>query len=190
MGLTKIFDEGSFLWRLFKKRKKQKPEKSFDDVMVLIEKNGQMKLVINEEEIEYGNWKLENFEFLKVLGKGTFGKVMLCREKSSNHMYAMKILKKDYIIKKKEVENTITENRVLQSMRHPFLIVSILFLRRKSSSLILMFFVKDLKYSFTTQDRLCFVMEYVNGGELFFHLTMEKQFTEVCKKILWIKEHL
>jgi len=106
-----------------------------------------------------GSMKLtfENFEFLKVLGKGTFGKVILCREKSSNHLYAIKILKKEVIIKKDEVEHTMTENRVLQSTRHPFLI--------------------GLKYSFTTQDRLCFVMEYVNGGELFFHLSRERQFT-------------
>merc|ERR1719412_1769372 len=100
----------------------------------------------------------ENFEFLKVLGKGTFGKVILCREKSSSHLYAIKILKKEVIIKKDEVEHTMTENRVLQSTRHPFLI--------------------GLKYSFTTQDRLCFVMEYVNGGELFFHLSRDRQFTE------------
>jgi len=100
----------------------------------------------------------ENFEFLKVLGKGTFGKVILCREKSSNLLYAIKILKKEVIIKKDEVEHTMTENRVLQSTRHPFLI--------------------GLKYSFTTQDRLCFVMEYVNGGELFFHLSRDRQFSE------------
>merc|ERR1712154_5333 len=100
----------------------------------------------------------ENFEFLKVLGKGTYGKVILCREKSSNLLYAIKILKKEVIIKKDEVEHTMTENRVLQSTRHPFLI--------------------GLKYSFTTQDRLCFVMEYVNGGELFFHLSRDRQFSE------------
>ena len=51
MGLTKIFDEGSFLWRLFMKRKK--PEKSFDDVMVLIEKNGQLRIIHYIEETEY-----------------------------------------------------------------------------------------------------------------------------------------
>ncbi|XP_023331710.1 RAC-alpha serine/threonine-protein kinase [Eurytemora carolleeae] len=100
----------------------------------------------------------ENFEFLKVLGKGTFGKVILCREKTTSHLYAIKILKKEVIIKKDEVEHTLTEKRVLQSTNHPFL--------------------TSLKYSFTTEDRLCFVMEYVNGGELFFHLSKERQFSE------------
>lgn len=101
---------------------------------------------------------LENFEFLKVLGKGTFGKVILCREKTTGHLYAIKILKKEVIIQKDEVAHTLTENRVLRTTSHPFLI--------------------SLKYSFQTADRLCFVMEYVNGGELFFHLSRERVFTE------------
>ncbi|KAK4287769.1 hypothetical protein Pmani_039168 [Petrolisthes manimaculis] len=101
---------------------------------------------------------LDNFEFLKVLGKGTFGKVILCREKSSNHFYAIKILRKDVIIKRDEVAHTLTENRVLQVVDHPFLTY--------------------LKYSFQTNDRLCFVMEYVNGGELFFHLNQDRIFPE------------
>ncbi|CAH0389077.1 unnamed protein product [Bemisia tabaci] len=101
---------------------------------------------------------LEHFEFLKVLGKGTFGKVILCREKATEHLYAIKILKKEVIIQKDEVAHTLTENRVLRTTRHPFLI--------------------SLKYSFQTVDRLCFVMEYVNGGELFFHLSRERVFSE------------
>nr|QCW06540.1 serine/threonine kinase AKT [Pinctada imbricata] len=101
---------------------------------------------------------LEDFEFLKVLGKGTFGKVILCKEKATNHLYAIKILKKQVIVAKDEVAHTLTENRVLQTTRHPFL--------------------TQLKYSFQTPDRLCFVMEYVNGGELFFHLSRERIFSE------------
>uniref|UniRef100_A0A8C0D5A3 non-specific serine/threonine protein kinase n=1 Tax=Balaenoptera musculus TaxID=9771 RepID=A0A8C0D5A3_BALMU len=57
-----------------------------------------------------------------------------------------------------EVAHTLTENRVLQNSRHPFLTA--------------------LKYSFQTHDRLCFVMEYANGGELFFHLSRERVFPE------------
>lgn len=68
---------------------------------------------------------LENFEFLKVLGKGTFGKVILCREKATSQLYAIKILKKEVIIQKDEVAHTLTENRVLRTTTHPFLIVSI-----------------------------------------------------------------
>ncbi|XP_022244766.1 RAC serine/threonine-protein kinase-like [Limulus polyphemus] len=101
---------------------------------------------------------LDNFEFLKVLGKGTFGKVILCREKVSNLLYAIKVLKKEVIIQKDEVAHTLTENRVLRNTNHPFLI--------------------SLKYSFQTADRLCLVMEYVNGGELFFHLSRERIFSE------------
>ncbi|EDV19626.1 uncharacterized protein TRIADDRAFT_51134 [Trichoplax adhaerens] len=102
--------------------------------------------------------RLEDFDMLQVLGKGTFGKVMLAREKASGEIFAVKILKKEVIVAKDEVAHTLTENRVLQNCRHPFL--------------------TELKYSFQTKDRLCFVMEYVNGGELFFHLSRERIFTE------------
>ncbi|XP_071063442.1 RAC-gamma serine/threonine-protein kinase isoform X10 [Dasypus novemcinctus] len=60
--------------------------------------------------------------------------------------------------RKDEVAHTLTESRVLKNTRHPFL--------------------TSLKYSFQTKDRLCFVMEYVNGGELFFHLSRERVFSE------------
>lgn len=69
--------------------------------------------------------QLDDFEYLKVLGKGTFGKVILCREKKSGSLYAIKVLKKEVIIEKDEVAHTLTENRVLRYTKHPFLIVSI-----------------------------------------------------------------
>uniref|UniRef100_A0A4W5QC90 non-specific serine/threonine protein kinase n=1 Tax=Hucho hucho TaxID=62062 RepID=A0A4W5QC90_9TELE len=101
---------------------------------------------------------MDDFEYLKLLGKGTFGKVILVKEKATGRYYAMKILKKEVIVAKDEVAHTLTENRVLQNSKHPFL--------------------TGLKYSFQTHDRLCFVMEYANGGELFFHLSRDRVFSE------------
>ncbi|VDL27199.1 unnamed protein product [Hymenolepis diminuta] len=100
-------------------------------------------------------YSTEDFELLKVLGKGTFGKVVLCKEKESGCFYAMKILKKTVLI---EVCHTQTEHRVLQLNNHPFM--------------------TQLKYSFTTRDHIFFVMEYCNGGELFYHLSREHVFSE------------
>uniref|UniRef100_A0A8D2PRB1 non-specific serine/threonine protein kinase n=1 Tax=Zosterops lateralis melanops TaxID=1220523 RepID=A0A8D2PRB1_ZOSLA len=118
---------------------------------------------IGEEEMDastthHKRKTMNDFDYLKLLGKGTFGKVILVREKASGKYYAMKILKKEVIIAKDEVAHTLTESRVLKNTRHPFL--------------------TSLKYSFQTKDRLCFVMEYVNGGELFFHLSRERVFSE------------
>jgi len=101
---------------------------------------------------------LQDYELLKVLGRGTFGKVVLCREKKNQKLYAMKILRKEVIVSRGEVEHTMAEKRVLESSAHPFII--------------------SLRRSFTTEDRLCLVMEYVNGGELFVHLGREHKFTE------------
>ncbi|EGD77743.1 AGC/AKT protein kinase [Salpingoeca rosetta] len=101
---------------------------------------------------------MDSFEMLKVLGKGSFGKVMLAKLKSSGAVYAIKVLKKSMILEKNELAHTFTENSVLAKCSHPFL--------------------TSLHYSFQTPDLLCFVMEYVNGGELFFHLRKEKKFSE------------
>jgi len=101
---------------------------------------------------------LQDYELLKVLGRGTFGKVVLCREKKNQKLYAMKILRKEVIVSRGEVEHTMAEKRVLESSAHPFII--------------------SLRRSFTTEDRLCLVMEYVNGGELFVHLGREHKFSE------------
>ncbi|KYO46750.1 hypothetical protein Y1Q_0017424 [Alligator mississippiensis] len=66
---------------------------------------------------------MNDFDYLKLLGKGTFGKVILVREKATGRYYAMKILRKEVIIAKDEVAHTVTESRVLQNTRHPFLTV-------------------------------------------------------------------
>jgi RAC serine/threonine-protein kinase len=64
------------------------------------------------------------FEFIKVLGKGTFGKVILCRERSTDHLLAMKVLQKSVVIREGEVAHTLAERNVLRKTKHPFLIVS------------------------------------------------------------------
>lgn len=101
---------------------------------------------------------LDDFNLIKLIGRGSWGKVMLSREKSTGFLYAIKILKKHVIIAQNEVGHTLTESRVLRTTNHPFLIA--------------------LKYSFRDGERLCFVMEYAGGGELFYHLSQERKFSE------------
>jgi len=104
------------------------------------------------------NIALDDFILLKVVGRGAFGKVLLCKFKVDNKIYAMKaILKKSLVKNKKEIEHTMTELSVMIKLSHPFLM--------------------KLHYAMQTEDKLIYILDYVNGGELFYHLENEGRFS-------------
>lgn len=108
---------------------------------------------------EKKNVKPSDFEFLKVIGKGSFGKVLLAKHKTEGNIYAVKVLQKKMILKRNEKNHVMSERNVLlKNLNHPFLV--------------------GLHYAFQTPDKLYFVLDYVNGGELFFHLQRERYFPE------------
>lgn len=115
----------------------------------------------SESERKIGPW---DFEILRMVGRGAFGKVFQVSKKKSSEddggdgIYAMKVMRKDTIIKKNHVDYMKAERDILTKVVHPFIV--------------------PLQYSFQTKSKLYLIMDFVNGGHLFFHLYRQGIFSE------------
>jgi len=105
-----------------------------------------------------GKVTVADFDTVSVIGRGGFGRVLLVRKRDTKKVYAMKVLKKAVIAARGEIEHTRTEKSVLSKIDHPFL--------------------ARLYWSFQTAENLYLIMDFINGGELFHHLSQQKRFPE------------
>jgi len=99
---------------------------------------------------------LEDFHFITVLGRGYFGKVMLAEEKNTKKLLAIKMLRKQYIVEKDDIQNMMSEKSVflrVSSSNHPFFV--------------------NLHSCFTNNSCVYFVMEYIQGGDLIYHVRQD-----------------
>ena len=105
---------------------------------------------------------IQDFTTLRLIGKGSYGKVLLVEKKDDKKVYAMKILKKKAMQKRNQVNHIKTERKIMELIDHPFII--------------------KLRYAFQTPQKLYFVMDYCPGGELFFHIQKVERFNEDAVK--------
>jgi pimeloyl-ACP methyl ester carboxylesterase len=106
--------------------------------------------------------RLENFEKLQFIGKGSFGRVYLVRHIASNQYFAMKVLNKADIFEAKETRHVISEKNILRQMNSAFIVSYVC--------------------SFQDDRHLYLIMEYVAGGELFTQLSLKKRFSNDVAK--------
>jgi protein kinase A len=102
---------------------------------------------MTNSRVTKGKYSLNDFEILRTLGTGSFGRVHLVQSKHNQRFYAVKVLKKQQVVKMKQIEHTNDERRMLGEVKHPFLIT--------------------LWGTFQDPRNLYMVMDFVEGGELF-----------------------
>ncbi|KAK7394947.1 hypothetical protein VNO78_15488 [Psophocarpus tetragonolobus] len=106
---------------------------------------------------------IDDFEILKVVGQGAFAKVYQVRKRGTSEIYAMKVMRKDKIMEKNHAEYMKAERDIWTKIEHPYVV--------------------QLRYSFQTKYRLYLVLDFVNGGHLFFQLYHQGLFREDLARI-------
>lgn len=118
--------------------------------------------LVTRTQSKTGKITIHDFSLIQVIGTGSYGKVLLVRKKGTQRFYAMKILKKKQIRQQKQVQNTMTERKILEKIAHPFIV--------------------KMNYAFHTDKKLFFVLDYCPGGELFFYISQIGRFKESSAK--------
>jgi len=102
---------------------------------------------------------LDDFELLRVIGRGSYAKVLMVELKETRRIYAMKVIKKELISEDEDIDWIQTEKHVFEmASNYPFLV--------------------GLHSCFQTISRLIFVIEYVSGGDLMFHMQRQRKLPE------------
>lgn len=113
---------------------------------------------LDNDDVNNYEPKLEDFKIVKVLDKGSFGKVFLVENKLNGKFYAMKRIRKDVLIEKKQIENTQNEKKILLDLDHPFLL--------------------GMSYVIQNDLRIYFFLDFIEGGNLYQNLFKVKRFKE------------
>ena len=100
----------------------------------------------------------EDFKIIKLIGRGTFGKVYLVKHEKTGQLHAMKSIRKDVVLEHDSMESLKVEKLILLQVRHPFVI--------------------SMDNVFAKSTRIYFIMAFVQGGELFKHLSEQRRFSE------------
>lgn len=106
---------------------------------------------------------MKNFEILSVLGRGSLAKVMLVRNKDTKETFALKTYQKRQLIAEKKAYQVIAEKKILVKAKFPFIV--------------------DLQFTFQTHSKFYFGLEYLPGGELYYHLDKQTNFTRFDIKL-------
>eukprot|EP01117_Protostelium_nocturnum_P013726 TRINITY_DN5155_c0_g1_i1.p1 TRINITY_DN5155_c0_g1~~TRINITY_DN5155_c0_g1_i1.p1 ORF type:complete len:433 (-),score=175.41 TRINITY_DN5155_c0_g1_i1:61-1359(-) len=102
--------------------------------------------------------KKEDFDFLRLVGRGGYGKVYQVRKRDNGQIYAMKVLRKDFLIETNNVGYTKMEKDILRTVNHPYIV--------------------KLHYAFQSDSQVCMVMDFLNGGQVYYHMKDTSMFTE------------
>ncbi|CAK9295912.1 unnamed protein product [Gordionus sp. m RMFG-2023] len=120
---------------------------------------GEIDTSLADSKSKKKRYKLSDFELMKVIGRGSYAKVFLAELKDTKKVYAMKVIKKELINDEEDIDWVQTEKHVFETAtNHPFLV--------------------GLHSCFQTPSRLIFVIEFVNGGDLMFHMQRQRRLPE------------
>ncbi|EDV28499.1 uncharacterized protein TRIADDRAFT_49578 [Trichoplax adhaerens] len=134
-----------------RRRRQETLEKAMEDMQLPIEEREDKRRQLAAKETEFLRLKrarlsTEDFEPLKIIGRGAFGEVRLVQKKDTGHIYAMKILRKADMLEKEQVAHVRAERDVLVEADHAWVV--------------------KMFYSFQDAENLYLIMEFLAGGDL------------------------